>query len=100
MKAKHSRIAAEPHTPSAQELLNSQQAMVLMEIEELVEEDAVGLSRNLNMSVGKLVQIAVDLQKKGLVTVKRVSGELYISLSKKGKRLYSSLWPHQVYAGV
>lgn len=78
------------------EQLNSQQAMVLMEIEEVIEEDAVGLSRALNMSVGKVVQIAVDLQKKGLVIVKRVSGELYISLSKKGKRLYSSLWPQQL----
>ena len=77
--------------------LNSQQAMVLMEIEELVEEDAVGLSRSLNMNVGRIVQIAVDLQKKGLVRVKRVSGELYISLSKKGKRLYGSLWPAQSY---
>lgn len=78
------------------EPLNSQQAMVLMEIEEVIEEDAVGLSRALNMSVGHVVQIAVDLQKKGLVVVKRVSGELYISLSKKGKRLYASLWPQQV----
>jgi len=79
-----------------EEQLNSQQAMVLMEIEEVIEEDAVGLSRSLNMSVGKLVQIAIDLQKKGLVVVKRVSGELYISLSKKGKRLYGSLWPQQL----
>ena len=82
---------------ASEEQLNSQQAMVLMEIEEVIEEDAVGLSRALNMSVGKLVQIAVDLQRKGLVEVKRVSGELYISLSKKGKRLYGSLWPQQVY---
>jgi DNA-binding MarR family transcriptional regulator len=82
------------------EALNAQQAMVLMEIEEMIEEDAVGLSRNLNMSVGRLVQIAADLQKKGLVIVKRVSGELYLSLSKKGKRLYSSLWPQQLYGQV
>lgn len=77
--------------------LNTQQAMVLMEIEENIEEDAVRLSRSLNMSVGKLVKITIDLQKKGLVRVKRISGDLYISLSKKGKRLYSTLWPQQLY---
>ena len=91
-------LSTTKHAKNTEELLNSQQAMVLMEIEEVIEEDAVGLSRALNMSVGKLVQIAVDLQKKGLVKVKRVSGELYLSLSKKGKRLYSSLWPQQAYA--
>lgn len=78
------------------EQLNAQQAMVLLEVEEHVEDDAVDLSRALNMSVGRLVQIAVDLQKKGLVRVKRVSGELYISLSKRGKRLYGTLWPAQL----
>lgn len=77
--------------------LNAQQAMVLMEIEENIEEDAIRLSRSLNMSVGKLVKITIDLQKKGLVRVKRISGDLYISLSKKGKRLYSTLWPQQLY---
>lgn len=74
------------------DLLNSQQAMVLMEIEEVIEDDAVHLGRSLNMSAGKVIQIAGDLQKKGLVVLKRVSGELYVSLSKKGKRLYADLW--------
>lgn len=85
------------HTITSNEVLNAQQAMVLMEIEEVIEDDALGLSRALNMSVGRVVQIAVDLQKQGLVVVKQVSGELYLSLSKKGKRLYNSLWPQQMY---
>lgn len=85
------------NTITSGEVLSAQQAMVLMEIEEVIEDDAAGLSRALNMSIGHVVQIAVDLQKKGLVIVKQVSGELYMSLSKKGKRLYSSLWPQQSY---
>lgn len=80
------------------EPLNAQQAMVLMEIEEHIEEDAIRLSRSLNMSVGRLVKITFDLQKKGLVRIKRISGDLYISLSKKGKRLYATLWPNQLYS--
>lgn len=81
------------------EALNAQQAMVLMEVEERIEDDAVSVSRALNMSAGRLVQIATDLHKKGLLVIRQMGGELYLSLSKKGKRLYSTLWPGQLYFG-
>jgi DNA-binding MarR family transcriptional regulator len=79
-------------------IISAQQAMVLLEIDEMVEDDAVSVSRALNMNVGRVVQIARDLHKKGLVIVKRVSGELYLRLTKKGKRLMGSLWPAQAYS--
>lgn len=73
--------------------LTNDDAIILQQISESGEEDIVSLSRSLGMQRGRVMASIESLRRKGLITVKRISGDWWVRVSNKGKQLTHHVWP-------
>lgn len=73
--------------------LSSEDAMVLQQISESGEEDIISLERSLGMNRGRVMASLESLRKKGLITIQRISGDWWVHISSKGKKLTHHVWP-------
>jgi DNA-binding MarR family transcriptional regulator len=68
-------------------------ALVLQQVDVVGEEDFLGLAESLCLDQSRLSHIVQALRNKGLLRVRYSAQDTWISLSSKGHRLISSLWP-------
>lgn len=73
--------------------LSGEDALVLQIISESGEEDIVSLERSLGISRGRVLASLESLRRKGLITVRRISGDWWVRISTKGKQLTHYVWP-------
>lgn len=67
--------------------------MVLQVISETGEEDIISLEQSLGISRGRVMASLENLRRKGLITVRRISGDWWVRISAKGKQLTHHVWP-------
>jgi hypothetical protein len=68
-------------------------ALVLRQVEQLGAEDFTALAETLDFEKARLLHIVWSLKNKGLLKVSYGAQATWISLSSKGKRLITRLWP-------
>lgn len=73
--------------------LTNEDALVLQLISESGEEDVISLEQSLNMNRGRVLASLESLRHKGLITIRRISGDWWVRISSKGKRLTNYMWP-------
>lgn len=73
--------------------LTSEDALVLQIISETGEEDIIGLEQSLGMNRGRVMASLESLRRKGLISIQRISGDWWVHISAKGKRLTHHVWP-------
>lgn len=73
--------------------LTSEDALVLQLISESGEEDITSLEQSLGMNRGRLLAILKSLRRKGLISIRRISGDWWVHISGKGKQLTHYVWP-------
>ncbi len=73
--------------------LSSEDALVLQIISESGEEDIISLEQSLGMNRGRVMASLESLRRKGLITVRRISGDWWVRVSAKGKQLTHHIWP-------
>lgn len=78
--------------------LTNEEAIVLQQISESGEEDIVSLSSGLRMSRHSVVQHLSRLKRKGLITVKALYGDWWVSTSAKGAYVVHFMWPETAMA--
>ena len=69
------------------------QAIVLQHINELGEDDFVGLARALRMGRARLANIIQILHHKRLIVVQRSAADIWVRLSAKGRAAMRHIWP-------
>lgn len=74
--------------------LPHEQALVLQQINELGEEDFIGLSQGLRIGRAKLAKIIQTLHHKRLILVRKSAyAEVWVRLSTKGQQAMRTIWP-------
>lgn len=73
--------------------LPTDQALVLMQINESREEDLSSLSETLRLNKGKLTHIIKSLKNKGLIKIYDTAQDTWVRISSKGDKLVANLWP-------
>jgi DNA-binding MarR family transcriptional regulator len=74
-------------------------ALVLQQIKENGQENFVQLLEALSISRPRLDHIIQSLRQKGLISISRTAySDAWISLSGKGKKLVSYIWPETAFA--
>jgi DNA-binding MarR family transcriptional regulator len=69
-------------------------ALVLQQVNDNGEEDFSNLAESLRFDRKRLSHIVAALQRKGLIAIRRSEQEeLWIHLSRKGRRLLAFMWP-------
>lgn len=77
--------------------LNKDYLLVLQQISEDGEDDLVTLEETLRYDRNQLKHIIKGLQHKGLISINYVSKtDTWLSLSAKGRRMMSYLWPESM----
>lgn len=69
------------------------EALLLQQVLEDGENDASILAEQVGMSRKLVVELVVNLRRKGLLKIEQVYDELWVKLTTQGKRLIQSLWP-------
>jgi DNA-binding MarR family transcriptional regulator len=73
--------------------LPSDYALILQQIDEAEEEDIQALAETLSIERGRLAHAIGSLKNKGLIRLNHTTQSTWISLSTKGKKLVTKLWP-------
>ena len=73
--------------------LNTDEAIVLQQIYEDIEDDPQMIARQVGMSYKWVLKIVAKLKSKGLLVIEQTCGDLWIRLSSQGRRLVQNLWP-------
>lgn len=73
--------------------LTTNEALVLQQVFEDGEDDARTLARSSGLSRRHALEIITRLKKKGLVSISDSYGDLWVSMTAKGKQLMRYLWP-------
>lgn len=73
--------------------LTTDEALVLQHIHDSGEEDILGLMQSLQMSRRKVMTQLGQLKNKGLITVTALSGDWWVSISRRGYAMMRYLWP-------
>lgn len=68
-------------------------ALVLHQVDEVGSEDFITLAESLDIDKARLTHIIQVLRNKGLIKLTTTAQEVWISLSAKGNRLISTVWP-------
>lgn len=73
--------------------LPSDYALVLQQVDESGQEDFTNLAESLRIDRKRLSHIIQALQHKGLIRVRRAAQDTWITMSSRGHRLTTALWP-------
>ena len=73
--------------------LSTEEAIILQQVHEDGEDDAMMLAYQLGMSRPHTVGLVARLRQKGLLKVEADFGNMWVSLSERGKKLVRHLWP-------
>ena len=73
--------------------LTTNEALILQQIYEDGSDDVVVLAGQVGLSRRTVMNILVDLRRKGLMAIDQISGDAWVRLTARGKRLVQKIWP-------
>ena len=73
--------------------LTTNEALILQQIYEDGSDDVVVLAGQVGLSRRTVMNILVDLRRKGLMAIDQIYGDAWVRLTSRGKRLVQKIWP-------
>lgn len=73
--------------------LTTNEALILQQIYEDGSDDVVVLAGQVGLSRRTVMNILVDLRRKGLMAIDQIYGDAWVRLTARGKRLVQKIWP-------
>lgn len=73
--------------------LTTNEALILQQIYEDGGDDVVVLAGQVGLSRRTVMNILVDLRRKGLMAIDQIYGDTWVRLTARGKRLVQKIWP-------
>ena len=73
--------------------LTTNEALILQQIYEDGSDDVVVLAGKVGLSRRTVMNILVDLRRKGLMAIDQIYGDAWVRLTARGKRLVQKIWP-------
>ena len=73
--------------------LTTNEALILQQIYEDGGDDVVVLAGQVGLSRRTVMNILVDLRRKGLMAIDQAYGDAWVRLTTRGKRLVQRIWP-------
>lgn len=73
--------------------LTTNEALILQQIYEDGGDDVVVLAVQVGLSRRTVMNILVDLRRKGLMAIDQIYGDTWVRLTARGKRLVQKIWP-------
>ena len=73
--------------------LTTNEALILQQIYEDGSDDIVVLAGQVGLSRRTVMNILVDLRRKGLMAIDQIYGDAWVRLTARGKRLVQKIWP-------
>lgn len=80
--------------------LTTNEAIVLQQVSEDIEDNAWTLARQVGVSRHHILSIISHLQQKGLVMLENDIDGLWVRLTKRGRQLMRYIWPEAVRASA
>ena len=73
--------------------LTTNEALILQQIYKDGSDDVVVLAGQVGLSRRTVMNILVDLRRKGLMAIDQIYGDAWVRLTARGKRLVQKIWP-------
>ena len=73
--------------------LTTNEALILQQIYEDGSDDVVVLAGQVGLLRRTVMNILVDLRRKGLMAIDQIYGDAWVRLTARGKRLVQKIWP-------